>query len=138
MEVCCFLIFNHAIPYMLTWIFWKIPSSCSFSFYDPRQVAWGHATNSVGGGGELFSLHIRYHDSTSPPLSLHFFFISFTIHQHFFSNNTLLHFASYAYWHVSYTLQKGFLMHIDSLWFPVSVYIIIAAREHEMKWMLLT
>ena len=112
---------------MLTWIFWKIPSSCSISFHDPRQVAWGHATNSVG-GGELYSLHIHYHDSISSPLSLHLPFTNI-----YFPMILCCTLLPKQYWHASLILQKGFLMHIDSLWFPVSVYIIIEEKRTENK-----
>jgi len=121
---------------MLTWIFWKIPSPCYISFHEPCQ----DPTNSVG-EWELYSLHIHYHDSISSPLSLHFFYLiyhspTFLFQRYFVALCFILINIHIGMLHKYY--KKGFLMHIDSLWFLVSIYIIIAAREQEVKWMLLT
>jgi len=88
-------------------------------------------------------LGVRGHYSLS---SLHFsttiipFFISFTSYEHFFSNIcfpmmlycTLLHKHWYTYWHDSHiyrnkkrgflVLSDVFLMHIDSIHFPVKIW----------------
>ena len=85
-------------------------------------------------GGELYSLHIHFHDSISSPLSLHFF--SFTIHQHLFSNDTLLHFSSYAILACFINITKGLsYAHYDFQW---AFTLLLKKREQKMKWMLLT
>ena len=115
---------------MLTWIFWKIPSPCYISFHEPCQVAWGHATNSVEGGRTTFTTY-------SLPW-FHFFttITPFTIHQHLFSNDTLLHFASYAILACFINITKGLsYAHYDFQWVFT---LLLKKREQKMKWMLLT
>ena len=92
-----------------------------------------HTTYSLSSFHFFTILHIHFHDSISSPLSLHFF--SFTIHQHLFSNDTLLHFASYVILACFINITKGLSYALDSLWFPVSVYIIIEEKrtENEMN-----
>ena len=130
---------------MLTWIFWKIPSPCYISFHEPCQVAWGHATNWVEGGDN----YIHFHDSISLPhyiltsliQFLHhyhsiFSHLPFTIHQHLFSNDTLLHFASYAILACFINITKGLsYAHYDFQWVFT---LLLKKREQKMKWMLLT
>ena len=117
-EVCCFLSFNHEIPYMLTWIFWKIPSPY-FPFSLPRPaLCCMSACNrfSWGEGNYIHSHHIfttittffHYH---------HSIFIPFTIPKNFFPNDPLMHFTSCIdiHWHDSSRLRKGFLILSDAL-----------------------
>jgi len=64
-EVCSFLNFNHAIPYMLEWMHWKTPSPCSVSL-----LLFVHITHTHFWGG--YSL----------PFDSIFHVISLTIDQH--------------------------------------------------------
>ena len=127
------------------------------------MIAWGHATSSVGEYVETQKCHIFIHFILC--YSLHFivrelysfhsfhhhhpFFISFTIHEHLFSDNSSI---ALCFIHIDIHIgmihkdkEKDFLctmilsMHINSLSFSVNVWLnYYAARKQMMKWMLLT
>ena len=105
------------------------------------------------GGRGLYSLSSLHFSTTIIP-----FFISFTVYEDFFSNIyfptilccTLLHKHWYTYWHDSHIyknqkrgfliLSDVFLMHIDSIHFPVKIWANYYHNNKRTvtKWMLLT
>ena len=101
-------------------------------------LSWAMSScNQFSWGGELYSLHIHYHDSISSPLSLHFFLTyhspTFPFQRYFVALCFIRINIHIGILHEYY--KRAFLC---TLWFPVNVYIIIAVREHKTKWMLLT
>ena len=81
-------------------------------------------------GGELYSLPWFYFFTTITP------FFSFTIHQHLFSNDTLLHFVSYAILACFINITKGLsCAHYDFQWVFT---LLLKKREQKTKWMFLT
>jgi len=106
--------------------FGKFPHHATFPFMNHVKLHEDMQPIQLG-GEELYSLHIHFHDSISSP-SLHLPFTNI-----YFPMILCCTLLPTQYWHASLILQKGFLMHIDSLWFPVSVYIIIEEKRTENK-----
>ena len=112
---------------MLHFLSWAM-SSCMRTC---NQFSWG--------GRTIFTSMIPFlHHSTYSLPWFHFFttITPFTIHQHLFSNDTLLHFASYAILACFINITKGLsYAHYDFQWLFT---LLLKKREQKMKWMLLT
>ena len=141
------------MKFLICWLeyFGKFPrhTSFPFPFHNLHYVAWGHATDSVGGGNYIHSHHIfttiipffHYH---------HSIFIPFTIPKNFFSNDPLMHFTSCIDIHIGMIhnrLRKGFLTLSDDFLCTLTAYLFQWIYGHNyyhnskrkiMKWMLLT